>query len=201
MTQNLFLSYGASLPSGRWKKAFPAGKRGSYAALVTAARKADTVLWVSAESSDWEEMLKSFRRDVPPVAIVVVSLAPNGSEALRALECGARGYCHALSAPALFCEVSVAVSHGGLWVGPDLMGRFVSAVSKVLSADTETAMPDSLSARECEVAQAVAKGLSNKEVAERLGITERTVKAHLGTVFEKLGVRDRVQLTLRMSGQ
>ena len=58
-----------------------------------------------------------------------------------------------------------------------------------------------VSAREAEVAQAVAAGKSNREVAEQLFISERTVKAHLGAVFEKLGVRDRLQLALRLSGR
>ncbi len=57
-----------------------------------------------------------------------------------------------------------------------------------------------LSLREAEVALAVADGLSNREVAAKLEITERTVKAHLSAAFEKMGVRDRLQLVLRVSG-
>ena len=59
----------------------------------------------------------------------------------------------------------------------------------------------SASRLELEVALAVAGGKSNREVAEQLFIAERTVKAHLGAVFEKLGVRDRLQLALRLSGR
>ena len=58
-----------------------------------------------------------------------------------------------------------------------------------------------LSAREKDVARAVAAGKSNKEVAKELDITERTVKAHLSAVFEKLHVRDRLQLVLVFSGR
>jgi DNA-binding NarL/FixJ family response regulator len=50
------------------------------------------------------------------------------------------------------------------------------------------------------VALAVARGESNKEVARNLGITERTVKAHLSVVFEALGVRDRLQLSIHLNG-
>jgi DNA-binding NarL/FixJ family response regulator len=49
------------------------------------------------------------------------------------------------------------------------------------------------------VARAVSAGRSNKEVADKMFISERTVKAHLGAIFEKLGVRDRLQLVLRLS--
>ena len=55
---------------------------------------------------------------------------------------------------------------------------------------------DQLTEREYQVAMAVGKGLNNKEIASQLGLGERTVKAHLTTTFEKLHVRDRVQLAL-----
>jgi DNA-binding NarL/FixJ family response regulator len=58
-----------------------------------------------------------------------------------------------------------------------------------------------LTRREQEVARAVANGSSNKEVARQLGITERTVKAHIGAVFQKLNARDRLHLALIVNGQ
>ena len=56
-----------------------------------------------------------------------------------------------------------------------------------------------LTEREYEVAMAVGQGLSNREIAEQLGLGERTIKAHLTTTFEKLQVRDRVQLALAVN--
>ncbi len=58
-----------------------------------------------------------------------------------------------------------------------------------------------LTGREVEVARAVARGSSNKEIARQLGITERTVKAHIGSVFQKLNARDRLHLALIVNGQ
>ena len=58
----------------------------------------------------------------------------------------------------------------------------------------------SLTEREREVAIAVAQGASNKEIARQLDITERTIKAHVGAILEKLGVRDRLQLSLIVNG-
>jgi len=57
-----------------------------------------------------------------------------------------------------------------------------------------------LTEREIEVARAAASGASNKEIAIRLDITDRTVKAHLGSVFDKLKLRDRLQLSLLVNG-
>jgi DNA-binding NarL/FixJ family response regulator len=127
---------------------------------------------------------------------------------LNALNAGVRGYTHAYGVPALLQEVALVVEHGGLWVGPDLLQRLVGSTQAALAPRTATAPNPTaaitnawslLSAREAQVAHAVAAGRSNKEVASLLFISERTVKAHLGAVFEKLGVRDRLQLVLRLS--
>ena len=82
------------------------------------------------------------------------------------------------------------------------MRRFMSGAGGLLSqmSDQPEVSFDDLTKRERQVAQSVSNGLSNREIAERLNISERTVKARLTTVFQKLGVRDRVQLALLMRG-
>jgi two-component system, NarL family, nitrate/nitrite response regulator NarL len=67
------------------------------------------------------------------------------------------------------------------------------------SVAPEVPQLDDLTSRELMVAEQVAHGASNREIAVALEITERTVKAHLSAIFDKLGVRDRVQLALRMN--
>jgi len=95
--------------------------------------------------------------------------------------------------------VARVVEHGGLWVGPRLMRRLMQGLAARGKAAAEPAL-DMLSQRERQVAVAVAQGSTNKEIARVMGITERTVKAHLSTAFEKLGVRDRMQLSLLVNG-
>jgi DNA-binding NarL/FixJ family response regulator len=76
-----------------------------------------------------------------------------------------------------------------------------SAGGLVSQGSTRTAgFWDTLTKREIEVAKSVADGCSNREIAERLNISERTVKARLTSIFQKLDVRDRVQLALLMRG-
>ncbi len=98
-------------------------------------------------------------------------------------------------------QVNQVVQVGGLWLGADLMRQLVSATANILKPTTASPKLDSLTLREKSVAEAVAAGKTNKEVARELDITERTVKAHLGSVFDKLKVRDRLQLVLVMSGK
>lgn len=193
MKRHIFITRNG-FSSPRWSEAFPGAvtAAGAREAGVTAA----DLVWLSAELPDWRVRIGELA-GATGCTVVVLSLQPEQGEALAALELGARGYAHALATPSMLREIDTVVSHGGLWVGADLMARLLGALNPRLPAPREAAL-ELLSPREVEVARAVAAGLSNKEVARQLGVTERTVKAHLGAAFEKLGVRDRLQLALRI---
>ena len=113
---------------------------------------------------------------------------------------GAKGYCHVKAAPEQLREIALVVEHGGLWMPPNLMQRFLSVSTRVVPP-VIAGVPrlNELSSRELMVAELVAQGASNREIAEALKITERTVKAHISAILKKLGLRDRVQLALRVN--
>jgi DNA-binding NarL/FixJ family response regulator len=98
----------------------------------------------------------------------------------------------------------LVVENGGLWVGQSLLQKLVGTTSRLIgqrmSGQNGQDCLSQLSEREAQVAKLVAGGASNKEIAGQLSITERTVKAHLSAVFEKLGLRDRLQLSLKING-
>ncbi len=207
MSQHHFLTSAAAkspiAPSERWLLAFPQGEWSSWTRLQTLPL-IDDQIWVSTAHPDWLDKVATLVRVQSTRHVIVLSAVPYGAEGLRAINQGARGYCHLHAVPDLLREVAQVVQFGGLWVGPELVERMVAATRDLLARAGPGAAPpapdlSALSAREAQVAQAVAAGKSNKEVAEQLFISERTVKAHLGSVFEKLGVRDRVQLVLRLS--
>ncbi|ENO90716.1 helix-turn-helix transcriptional regulator [Thauera linaloolentis] len=193
MNRDIFIS-GHSIAAARWQQAIPH-------ALIAASGRGfgigpNDLVWLSAELPDWRSRIADLVKQ-NGCSVVVLSLQPDQREAIAALELGARGYAHALAAPALLREVATVVRHGGLWVGGELISRLLAALQSRLPAASGDTLAG-LSQREREVAQAVASGMSNKEAARRLGITERTVKAHLGAIFGKLDVRDRLQLALRV---
>lgn len=198
MIRHFFLTAEPTSAAARWLAAFPAGECGAREEVLERARPGD-MIWVPTHRAGWDIALESLGRALPRCLFVALSLSPGGDEGLLALERGARGYCHALSVPGMLREVAQVVSLGGLWVGPELMTRMIAAAGRALPPPRAEPLEGLLSAREAQVAEAVASGLSNKEVAAKLGITERTVKAHLGAAFEKLGVRDRLQLVVRLS--
>ncbi|MCL2523344.1 MAG: response regulator transcription factor [Betaproteobacteria bacterium] len=135
---------------------------------------------------------------------VLLSDEPSDATVLAALTAGAAACCNSYAAPEVLRQVALVVANGGLWVGRSLLGRVVGGSARILERQRKAAPADNwsarLSEREIEVAKLVAAAASNKEIARRLDISERTVKAHLTSVFEKLHLRDRLQLSLRVNG-
>lgn len=136
---------------------------------------------------------------------VVMSRSPNEDEGIAALRAGARGYCNLYIDPRLLAKVISTVQAGEVWAGRKLIDRLVqmivSSTAPRSPSNIDTAAFDALTPREREIAVLVGEGVSNKIIARRLDITERTVKAHLGAVFSKLGIPGRLQLALLVTGR
>lgn len=184
----------------RWRGAFPQASRvdpGQARAQVAAG----DIAWVMSNLEDWSSLVTTLSQR--GAILSVLSYAPNSVEAFQALNAGARGYAHALSPPELLRQAELVTSNQGIWVPAELMAQVVGGTFKALGGESrlQEDVLAVLTLRERAVALAVAQGQTNKEVARHLDITERTVKAHLGAIFRKLGVRDRLQLILRISRQ
>ena len=121
-------------------------------------------------------------------------------EGLAVLNAGASGYCHTHAPTATLRQALDVITGGELWVGRALLSRLLRLVDTRLPRVGLAHWSAPLTEREREVAQLAAVGDSNLTIADALGITERTVKAHLKAVFEKLQVADRLQLALRVHG-
>jgi DNA-binding NarL/FixJ family response regulator len=124
----------------------------------------------------------------------VLTTHADESSILDALRAGARGY---LTKDAGIAEISRAVhaasDHQAL-LDPVAQNALIEAASAgVRPAPAPAALPDDLTPREAEVLSLVARGLSNREIAESLVVSEATVKTHINHVFSKIGARDRAQ--------
>jgi len=91
------------------------------------------------------------------------------------------------------------VATGSVWMGASLVNRLLRQVDTITPSPA-TWRHEALTERESTVALLVSQGESNGRIAAAMGISERTVKAHLTVIFEKLGVQDRLQLALRVHG-
>lgn len=126
----------------------------------------------------------------PDVAVVILTTYNEDDLMLRGLRAGARGYLlKDTSRETLFAAIRAA-AHGETLLSPEILQRLLSRAEGGLEHSASTTVGD-LTEREHEILQAVARGERSKEIALRLGISERTVKAHLSSIYSKLGVDSR----------
>jgi two-component system nitrate/nitrite response regulator NarL len=131
----------------------------------------------------------------PTTRTIFLTSRPDDSEALTALREGAAGYGSRQTDPGLLLAAIAVVRQGGIWVAPQVILRLIDEfASRHRPCDNAAQRLLGLTAREGQVAELIASGATNKEIAGRLGIQERTVKAHLSAMFHKLGVSNRHQL-------
>lgn len=126
----------------------------------------------------------------PDVAVVILTTFNEDDLMMRGLRAGARGYLlKDASRETLFAAIRAA-AHGETLLSPEILQRLLSRAEN-RQEQASTVGTIELTERELEVLQAVARGERSKEIAFRLGITERTVKAHLSSIYSKLGVDSR----------
>ena len=139
--------------------------------------------------------LAAVRAQFPHVAVVVVSANDDPRVVRRALDHGAAGYLPKSSGLDELREAIRAVLACEQWLPPSL--RAAVGRTQTSSADADLASRlASLSPQQFRVLSLVAQGLLNKQIADRLDVQERTVKAHLSAIFERLGVRNRTQASV-----
>jgi len=136
--------------------------------------------------------------------LIVGNLWPDDKQ-VSALVSGAAGYCDINESATVINQALNSISKGEIWIQKHLVQRVIGSLVK-LNSRQQAQKPinnikiiqqlNKLSARELDVAKMLKTGESNKKIAQHLGISERTVKAHLTSIFKKLEVSDRLQLAL-----
>lgn len=186
----------------RWTEAFPGAEVvADVAGAAIQARSGPQIVWLDCSGLDSTERSARLRAAIDlGCRTILMTPTPSEAEAFQALKEGVVGYCHTESAPEQLREIALVVEHGGLWMPPELIQRLMALSLRVMPPPpSRVPALNTLTPRELMVAERVAHGATNREIADALDITERTVKAHLSVIFDKLDVRDRVQLALAMN--
>lgn len=154
--------------------------------------KPDVVLMdLRMPNMDGLAAIEKLREVQPETAVVILTTYNEDELMLRGLKAGARGYLlKDTDRNALFDTIRAA-ARGETLLKPDIMLKVLTLAGGGKHGNNESVLQIELTEREMEVLEVVARGDRSKEVAYQLGISERTVKAHLASIYAKLGVDSR----------
>src|ERR1700735_3911394 len=144
--------------------------------------------------------LQSLQQTNKRTRVIVLTASEDKNEFVQAMKLGCSGIVLKQTAPELIVKSIRKVHAGEIWLDSHttaaVMRQFQTGGESSGSAPGKTRERSPLSQREREIVQLVAQGYKNKEMAEKMFISEQTVKNHLHNIFDKLGVSDRLELAL-----
>jgi DNA-binding NarL/FixJ family response regulator len=148
----------------------------------------------SGGAVDGIEATRILHREIPHVGIIFCTVYEDDEFVFAGLQAGGRGYILKDDDPETMLRAIRAVAHGESLLGPAVAQKVMRQFSTL--PGKQTPMVDDLTPRETEVLKLIASGLPNKEIAEALVLSEKTVKNHINNIFSKLHVNDRSQAIL-----
>jgi two-component system, NarL family, response regulator YdfI len=164
---------------------------GAEALSLCKKRKPDVVLMdLRMPNMDGLTAIEKLRAEQPGIAVVILTTFNEDELMFRGLKAGALGYLLKDTDRNTLFDTIRAAARGEALLKPEIMARVLSRANASLT-ETESTEPVNLTEREQEVLEAVSRGERSKEIASHLGISERTVKAHLASIYNKLGVDSR----------
>ena len=145
--------------------------------------------------TDGVEATRRIRQELPDTEVVVLTTHADEVSILDALRAGARGYLTKDAGVAAIARAVQAAANHETLLDPVVHSRLLAAAGAASRPEPRAGWqnPDELTPREVEVLMLIAAGMSNLEIAERLVVSEATVKTHINHLFAKTGARDRAQ--------
>ena len=155
----------------------------------------DLVLLGSRTGQNLFDVMASLKAARPDLRIIVTGSGADDETILKALAAGAKGYVDEAASPAEFIQAMRIVHAGSVWAPRRVLSIFIERVTsspgRIFPAGRVT-----FTDREKEVLELLVVGRSNKEIGSVLGIEERTVKAHVAKLMRKVGVQNRIALSV-----
>lgn len=155
----------------------------------------DLVLLGSRGGQGLFDQMASLKAARPDLRIIVTGSGMDEETILKAIASGAKGYVDEAAAPAEFVQAIRVVNQGSVWAPRRVLSMFIERVTsspgRIFPAGRVT-----FTDREKEVLEMLVAGRSNKEIGAALGIEERTVKAHVAKLMRKVGVQNRIALSV-----
>ena len=172
------------------------GEAGTYDEAVAVAEqmKPDlAVVDVTLKDRSGLDLVREWRERQPGLRALVLSMHDEREYAERALRAGARGYVMKENADEVVVEALHTVLRGEVYASPDVSARMLRQMADG-GKPAEAGGVDSLTSREAEIFRALGEGLTSRKIAERFGLSERTIEVHRANIKRKLGCEDTAQL-------
>ncbi|HVO62565.1 MAG TPA: response regulator transcription factor [Terriglobales bacterium] len=162
---------------------------------ITAERNIDLVLLGSRGGQNLFDQMASLKAARPDLKIIVTGAGMDEETILKAIASGAKGYVDEAAPASEFVQAIRVVNQGSVWAPRRVLSLFIERVTsspgRIFPAGRVT-----FTDREKEVLEMLVAGRSNKEIGAALGIEERTVKAHVAKLMRKVGVQNRIALSV-----
>lgn len=166
----------------------------SVIALMEKFPESVVIIHLSSCKGDIFKKMGEIVKSNPKCKILALSDIPAFAEGKRLMQIGVKGYGNSRLAAVHMIQAVEYLSSGNLWVYPEFIQQMIKDTIKPSEEPSVDLSP--LTKREKEIAYLIAQGLSNRDIAESINISERTVKAHLSSVYDKLNLNDRLSLAL-----
>ncbi len=173
------------------------GEAANGVEAVSLARKLmpDVILMdITMPELDGIEATRALHREMPHVGVVFVTMSADDASVIKGLQAGGRGYILKDANEESMLRAVRAVASGESLLGPSVAEKVMRQFAALDKG--ESTLVDGLTPREMDVLKAIAEGRSNKEIAVKLSLSEKTVKNHINNIFSKLHLFDRTQATL-----
>ena len=170
--------------------------RSSTVPMILKALDDDVVLMTSSRGAAFYSAMSGLKAVRPSVRIIVTGPGGNDEDILRAIAAGAKGYMPEDASPAEFRQAIRLVHGGEVWAPRRVLANFIERVTASATRQTKPRDGQMLSRRQRQVLGLLAAGSSNREIAKDLGLTERTVKAHVAELLRKIGAPNRIALSV-----
>lgn len=174
---------------------------GQQAVEITQALKPDVVLLdITMPRLNGIEAARAIKEALPSTGIVMLTIHDSDEYLMEAVAAGINGYVLKDVEPATLIEAVRSCSRGNGYLHPTVAARVLQRLNQPDSGSEppvrRRVVEEGLTPREFEVLEQLAQGASNRDIADRLYISESTVKNHVTSIFRKLGVADRTQAVL-----
>ena len=155
----------------------------------------DVVLLGNCNSQNLYDLMATLKASRPGLRIIVTGSGMDEETILKLIAAGGKGYLDKAASPAEFVQAVRVVNQGSVWAPRRVLSTFIERVSSTSSRILPTGR-DAFTDREKQVLDMLVVGRSNKEIGSGLGIEERTVKAHVAKLMRKVGVPNRIALSI-----